>query len=226
MTDGEVRPEAGGRAPQSGYPRAESGLVDRLRKLPTANIGDAMRRLGVMDAGIKPIWQGAALAGTAYTVWTRPGDNLGVHEALQHVRPGDVIVVNGGADESRALIGELIAGRAKARGVVGFVIDGAVRDAEGLAEYGMPVFARAVTPAGPYKDGPFTTCVDVAVAGVAVRPGEIVVGDADGVVVVPLGDAELIVKEAEAKHAAEQATRLTIDAALDASPGPAPGQPA
>lgn len=226
MTQGFAQPEAGGRISLSDYRRAGADLLDRLGRLPTANIGDAMRRLGVMDSGIKPIWPGATLAGTAYTVWTRPGDNLGVHEALQHVQPGEVIVVNGGGDESRALIGELIAGRAKARGVAGFVIDGAVRDAEGLAEYEMPVFARSVTPAGPYKDGPFVNCVDVAVAGVAVRPGEIVVGDADGVVVVPLETAELIANHAEAKHAAEQATRVTIDASLDASPGRAAGQQA
>ncbi|WP_028658522.1 methyltransferase [Nocardioides insulae] len=212
-----VRPDTmlpGGRQPSArpGSPAPET--VERLRRLPVANIGDAMQRLGMVDAGISPAWPGACLSGTAFTVWTRPGDNLGIHQALEHVQPGDVIVVSGGGDESRALIGELIAGKAKIRGVAGFLLDGAVRDAEGLAEYDMPVFARVRTPAGPYKDGPYALDVDVAVGGVVVRPGDIILGDADGVVVVPLESAELIATRAEAKQAAEQATRDEIDAAL------------
>lgn len=187
---------------------------ERFRVLPTANIADAMQRLGALDARIKPAWEGAAVVGAAYTVWTRPGDNLGIHEALRHTEPGDVVVVNGGGDESRALIGELIGGRAKGRGVVGFVIDGAVRDTAGLAEYDMPVFARALTPAGPYKDGPFAVAVPVAVGGVVVRPGDIIVGDADGVVVVPLDRADDIASLAQAKHDEELRKRQVIDADL------------
>ena len=211
----------GGRRPVTDFARATPDLLDRFRRLPTANIGDAMHRLGVLDAAITPAWPGAALVGSAFTVWTRPGDNLGIHQALEQVQPGDVIVVSGGGDESRALIGELIGGKAKVRGVAGFVLDGAVRDAEGLAEYDMPVFARSRTPAGPYKDGPYATGVDVAVAGVVVQPGDIVVGDADGVVVVPLATAELVADRAEAKPAQEQAIRDTIDASL--TPGGRPG---
>lgn len=207
----------GGRSAVHGYARAGTDLLHRFRRLPTANIADAMDRLGAMDPTVKPVWVGATVVGSAYTVWTRPGDNLGIHEALTQVQPGDVIVVNGGGDGSRALIGELIGGRAKALGVAGFVIDGAVRDAEGLADYAMPVFARSRTPAGPYKDGPYVTSVDVAVAGVVVHPGDIIVGDADGVVVVPLGTAELVATRAETKQADEQDKRRTIDASLAAA---------
>ncbi|APX34980.1 methyltransferase [Brachybacterium sp. P6-10-X1] len=192
-------------------------MVERFRRLPSANIADAMGRLGAMDPGIKPAWPGATMVGPAFTVWTRPGDNRGIHEALQQVRPGDVIVVNGGGDQARALIGELVAGRAKIRAVGGFVIDGAVRDAEGLAEYDMPVFARSRTPSGPYKDGPFALSIDIAVGGVAVHPGDIVVGDPDGVVVVPLQSAEAIAEAAEAKQAKELATREWIDQSLTAA---------
>ncbi|GAB3440968.1 RraA family protein [Actinophytocola sediminis] len=196
------------------WTRPTAAQLDRFRTLPCANIADAMQRLGALDSRIKPAWAGATVVGAAYTVWTRPGDNLGIHEALRHARPGDVLVVNGGGDESRALIGELIAGRAKGRGIVGFVIDGAVRDADGLAEYDMPVFARASTPAGPYKHGPFVLATPVAVGGVVVHPGDVIVGDADGVVVVPAAMADQVIEHAQAKHDDELRTRATIDADL------------
>lgn len=186
----------------------------RFHGLPSANIADAMQRLGAMDARIKPVWDSAPIVGSAFTVWTRPGDNLGIHAALELVRPGDVIVVSGGANEARALIGELIGGKAKVRGVVAFVIDGAVRDALGLAEYDMPVFARATTPAGPYKDGPYALASAVAVGGVVVNPGDLVVGDADGVVVVPLAMADRVAELAWAKHDDEARKRRQIEADL------------
>ncbi|MBE1585290.1 methyltransferase [Nonomuraea angiospora] len=182
----------------------------RLAALPTANIGDAMDRLGVLDSRIRPIWPGARVAGRAFTIWTRSGDNALIHQALDVVEPGDVIVVNGGGDESRALIGELIGQRAKNKGVAGFVIDGAVRDADGLGEMGMPVFARAVTPAGPYKNGPGHLGRTVAVGGVAVAPGDLILGDADGVVVVPLAEAERVARAAEAVFVTEEGKRAAI----------------
>lgn len=206
-------------------PRADAALLSRFSTLPAANIGDAMGRLGVVDSRIQAVWPGATIAGTAFTVWTRSGDNKLIHEALELAGPGDVIVVNGGGDESRALIGELIGGRAKARGVVGFVIDGAVRDAQGLADYDMPVFARAVTPAGPYKNGPGVLGEPVAIGGVVVRPGDIIVADADGVVIVPLAQAAQIADAAEAKRDSEDASRSTIEAALrDLADGRSPTQ--
>jgi regulator of RNase E activity RraA len=194
------------------FPRAEQTLLDRFAALPAANIGDAMDRLGCLDARVKPVWAGARIVGSAFTVWTRSGDNLFIHKAMSIARPGDVLVVNGEADESRALIGDLIGARARSRRVAGFVIDGAVRDADGLQELGMPVFARAVTPAGPYQNGPGRVGVTIAVGGVAVSPGDIIVGDADGVVVIPLAGAETVLVAAEAKRDAEAATRAAIDA--------------
>jgi regulator of RNase E activity RraA len=170
-----------------------------------------MNRLGSVDSRIKPVWEGARIVGSAFTVWTRPGDNQGLHEALKLVQPGDVLVVNGGGDESRALLGELIGGKARIRGAVGFVIDGAVRDATGLREYDMPVFARATTPAGPYKDGPHALLTRIAIGGVVVSPGDIIVADEDGVVVVPLDQADAVAAAAEAKQADEQAIRDQIE---------------
>jgi regulator of RNase E activity RraA len=196
------------------YDRPDPELLQRFRELPAAIVGDAMQRMGVLDAQIQSVWEGGHLVGPAFTVWVRSGDNRGIHEAFKHVKPGDVIVVNGGADVSRALLGELVGGRAKQLGVAGFVVDGAARDAQGLAEYEMPVFARALTPAGPYKTGPHVISTPVAVGGVVVSPGDIVVADGDGVVVVPLRNAAHVAEVAEARHAAEVAKRAGIDAEL------------
>ena len=192
------------------FPRPARDVVERLAKLPAANIGDAMDRLGVADSAIQAVWPGARLAGPAFTVWTRPGDNQGIHRALQAARPGDVIVVAGGGDESRALLGELIGERAITLGLAGFVLDGAARDAEALGEIGMPVFARAVTPAGPYKNGPSGLGTPIAFGGVPVMPGDVIVADSDGVVVIPREQAAAVADAAEAVFADETNRRAAI----------------
>lgn len=173
-------------------------LLDRLDKVPTPNIGDAMGRIGILDGGIQAVWPGAKVTGRALTVWTRAGDNLAIHRALDAVSPGDVIVVNGEGDLTRALIGELIAGRAQNRGALGFVIDGVVRDPDGLRQMGMPVFARGCNPAGPFKNGPGAVNEPIAVGRVVVSPGDVIVADQDGVVCVPSARVADVVTKAEA----------------------------
>jgi regulator of RNase E activity RraA len=190
--------------------RPGQDVIDRLAKLPAANIGDAMDRLGVADSAIQAIWPGARLAGPAFTVWTRPGDNQGIHRALELARPGDVIVVSGGADESRALLGELIGERAINLGLAGFALDGAARDAEALGEIGMPVFARAITPAGPYKNGPSRLGTPISFGGVPVLPGDIIIGDSDGIVVIPREQAAGVADAAEAVFDDETNRRRAI----------------
>ena len=192
------------------FPRPDPDVLERLAKLPAANIGDAMDRLGVADSAIQAVWPGARLAGPAFTVWTRPGDNLGIHRALQLARPGDIIVVSGGGDESRALLGELIGERAISLGLAGFALDGAARDAEALGEIGMPVFARATTPAGPYKNGPSRIGTPISFGGVPVLPGDIIIGDSDGIVVIPRDQAENVAEAAEAVYADETERRRSI----------------
>ncbi|GAA3357443.1 DUF1932 domain-containing protein [Saccharopolyspora gregorii] len=157
--------------------------------LAVANIGDARDRMGMLDGGIRPLWRGARAVGRARTAWVRNGDNLGLVRALEGARPGDMLVINGGGDLSRALMGELIAERAQARGVVGMVIDGAARDVAELERIGFGVWARGSTPAGPYRQGPGTIDVPVAVGGVVARPGDLVAADDDGVIVVPAAEA-------------------------------------
>lgn len=137
------------------------------------------------------------MLGTALTVRTAPGVNLLVHAALDVAQPGDVLVVDGGGDLSRAIAGELMAARALILGVQGFVIHGAVRDAAGFRRRAFPVYARGTTPAGPYKESPGEVNVAIGCGGVVVHPGDIVVGDEDGVAMVPRGPA---VEVARAQH--------------------------
>ncbi|QCR20564.1 methyltransferase [Agrococcus sp. SGAir0287] len=183
--------------------------IERLRALPAANVGDAMGRLGVVDAGVQPVWRGAHLVGPAVTVEVAAGDNLGIHEALATVGEGDVLVVNGHGGD-RALIGELIAERLRVRGCAGIVVDGVVRDVDDLEELGFPTFARGSSPAGPFKHGPHRIGVPVAIGGVVVAPGDVIVADGDGVVVVPRDELLAVVERAEAKHADESAIRRSI----------------
>ncbi|RVU23181.1 DUF1932 domain-containing protein [Streptomyces antnestii] len=193
--------------------RVTPELVTAYQGLPTANIGDATERLGLLDSGISALWPGARAVGRALTVWTRAGDNQALHQAIKRAEPGDVLVVNGEGDVSRALIGELIAERARAAGVVGIVLDGAARDVETLAEMGFPVWARAVTPAGPYKFGPGRVGVPVAVGGVVCRTGDLVAADGDGVAIVPADRAAVVLAAAREVEAEEARRRADIRAA-------------
>ncbi len=191
-------------------PREMAGLLEEYARIPTAAIGDAGDRLGVIGPRVRPMWPAERLTGRALTVLCRPGDNKGIHEALTMAGPGDVLVVAGGGDPSRALIGELIAHRAINRGVRGMVIDGAVRDVPALQEAGFPVWAVGSSPAGPYKSGPYRVSTDVALGGAVVHHGDIIVADSDGVVTVPLADAEDVLAGARAVLDDESARRQKI----------------
>jgi 4-hydroxy-4-methyl-2-oxoglutarate aldolase len=197
--------------------RTTEDLPSAYAGLPVANIGDARDRMGMLDSGIRAMWKGARVVGPARTVWTRAGDNRALYTALGKVRPGEVIVINGHGDCNRALTGELIAERARSRGCVGMVIDGAVRDIDALADIGFGVWARAISPAGPYKDGPGYVDVPVAVGGVVCNPGDLVVADDDGVVVIPAAEAFTTLAAGRAVEADEAARRAAIIAARSAS---------
>ncbi|MEQ3553875.1 RraA family protein [Pseudonocardia nematodicida] len=191
-------------------PAPEQDLLARLRSLPAANVGDAQERLNVMEPEISAMWRGARVVGPAFTVLTAGGDNAAIHQALEEASAGDVLVIDGQAATHRALIGELIAGRARAKGIAGFVIDGAVRDVHDLEELGFPVWARATTPAGPYRNGPGYLQRDVSVGRVVVHPGDVIVADDDGVVVVRHQDLAVTTEAAEAKYAQESGQRDAI----------------
>jgi len=179
-------------------------LLDRFRGIPVANISDVMGRMNAA-AALRPYHDGTPLCGQALTIKARPGDNLMVHKALRIAQPGDVLMVDAGGDLTNAIVGEFMVAEAVERGVAGLVIDGAVRDLASIRRQSLPVYAAGITHRGPYKDGPGEIHVAVAVGGMAVRPGDIVVGDEDGVLAVPLDQAQSVLEAALAKQAAERA---------------------
>jgi RraA family protein len=159
---------------------------------------------------MRPFHSGGTMVGTALTVRTRPGDNLAIHQALELVRPSEVIVVDGGGDTSRALIGEIIATIASSRGCAGIVIDGAVRDVSALRDSKFPCSARAVIHRGPYKFGPGEINVPISVGGLVINPGDVVVGDADGVVAFPQSIAASLLDDVRSQENRERETLLSI----------------
>lgn len=165
--------------------RVADAQIAAFRGLPVANISDCMARMSAGGPRLRPMHRGAPMAGAALTVRCRPGDNLMIHKALQMAGPGDVIVVDAGGDLTNALIGEIMVTIAVRRGVAGFVIDGAIRDSEAIAAGDFPVYAAGVTHRGPYKDGPGEINVPIAIDGMPIEPGDLIVGDADGLLCVP-----------------------------------------
>jgi len=184
------------------FERPAPELIERFKGLPVANIDDNMERMAAVDAAIRPIGYKGQLLGPAFTIRVPQGDNLMFHAAMDLAKPGDVIVIDAGGYEERAIFGELMAAYCKKRGIAGIVCDGAIRDCGGLAEMeDFHVYARAVNPNGPYKNGPGEINVPVVIGGKLVHPGDIVVGDDDGVLFISPAEAE---KLAEATRAVEQ----------------------
>lgn len=164
------------------FPRPDPQLVEKFRDLPVANIDDCMNRVAAVASAIEPIGYKGQLLGTAFTVRVPQGDNLMFHAAMDLAKPGDVIVIDAGGYTDRSIFGELMASYCKVRGVRGIVCDGAIRDRGGLAQMeDFHVYARGATPNGPYKNGPGEINVPVVIGGQTVYPGDIVVGDDDGV---------------------------------------------
>jgi len=168
--------------------RPDAALFAAFGEASPAQVADCMSRLGAMDAGMRPIWPSPRVIGAAVTVWCHAGDNLMLHKALSLAVPGDIVVMNTqGAGNSG--FGELLATSALKIGVRAVVVDGTVRDAEALQALGLPVYARGLCPNGCNKDGPGEVGAIIACGGVAVRPGDVILADRDGVTVVPLDDA-------------------------------------
>ena len=180
--------------------------VARFRSLPVANVSDSMARMFAGGPSLRPMHAGGVMAGPAFTVKTRPGDNLMVHKTLDIADPGDIVVVDAGGDLTNAIIGEIMTAYAELRGIGGIVINGAIRDSESLRASRFPVYAVGVTHRGPYKDGPGEINVPVAIGGMVIEPGDLVLGDGDGLVAVPFDKVEEVAAAAEAKHAAEDKT--------------------
>ena len=178
-------------------------LIEQFDGLPVANVSDVMSRMTAGGAPLRPRHAGGALAGPALTVKTRPGDNLMIHKAIDMAEPGDVIVVDAGGDVFQASIGELMLAHATRRGVAGFVINGAVRDAAAIRAQSVPVYAAGVTHRGPTREGPGEVNYPIAIAGMVIMPGDLILGDDDGVLAVPFDDVETVLAAARKKQAAE-----------------------
>ncbi|WP_428911530.1 RraA family protein [Niallia sp. Krafla_26] len=191
-------------------------IIERYREIPSSIISDGMDRLFAMESGIRPYHPKPILVGHALTIHCPPGDNLVLQKAIEMAEPGDVLVMNAGGDTRQAPVGEIVVSNCIRRGIVGLVIDGPIRDSDVLPNLSIPVFAKGVTHRGCYKNGPGEINVTIACGGAVVRPGDLIVGDCDGVVVVPYEEAEgllpklekMVEKEAQVL---EQIRNKTID---------------
>ncbi|MFF3501088.1 RraA family protein [Streptomyces sp. NPDC003247] len=191
--------------------RVDEKLLDRFRAHSVANLGDALDRLNIADGGIVPVWNGAKAVGTALPVLSVAGDNKAVIAAVDHVRPGDMLVINAFGYDGRAIMGDNLAQRFAVYGAAGAVVDGYVRDAAIIEDLAFPVFARGLTPAGPFKNGPGSIGEAVAIGGVVVNPGDIVAADGDGVIVIPPHRAEEALEAVEAIVAREAALDAEVE---------------
>lgn len=188
----------------------DKGIIEAFKNLPAANVADTMSRLCALNSEIKLVGSPAPpiMAGPALTVKARPGDNLMLHKALDMAQEGDIIVVSNECDRSQSLMGEIMAAYAKyTKKVGGIVLDGPIRDIKEISEMDFHLYCTGSTPGGPYKEGPGEINVPISIGNIAVMPGDIILGDADGVIVIPAKYAEEIL-EASIEYAKTDAAKV------------------
>lgn len=184
------------------FERPSKELVELFRDLPVANIDDCMNRTAAINQDIRPMNK-VKLLGTALTVKVPEGDNLMFHKAMDMAQQGDVIVIDAGGMTSRAIFGELMLTYCKIRGLTGVIVDGSIRDLDAISRMNISVYARGVTPEGPYKNGPGEINTVISFGGQVVRPGDIIIGDEDGIVVVKPEEASELAKKVNAVNQKE-----------------------
>src|SRR3982751_1256884 len=187
--------------------RADKAAVERLSQFGVATIHEAMGRVGLMQHYMRPIYAGANMCGTAVTVLLQPGDNWMLHVAAEQIQPGDIVVAACTVENTDGFFSDLLATSFRARGAKGLIIDGGVRDVKDLTEMQFPVFSRAISARGTVKATLGSVNMPVVCAGALVNPGDVVVADADGVVIVPAQMAQQVADAAEAREANEAEKR-------------------
>ncbi|WP_227378816.1 4-carboxy-4-hydroxy-2-oxoadipate aldolase/oxaloacetate decarboxylase [Haladaptatus halobius] len=191
--------------------RPDREIVEAFEEVPSTIVSDVTGNIGLtMDAGIRPAYDGIEMAGTAITVKAAPGDNLIIHKAITMAEPGDVLVIDCNGYTDTGHIGELMCNSCQANDLAGLVIDGAYRDKREITEMGFPVYGRGVNPQGPLKQDPGSINVTVSCAGVSVDPGDIVIGDDDGLAVIPGDGAAQVLELAQEKIRAEDNVREEV----------------
>lgn len=186
-------------------------LIAGFATCAVANVSDNLDRLRGAK-GIKPFHRAGVMVGRALTIKVVPGSNGFIHRALDIVKPGEILVVDGGGYCDRALIGEIMVAIAKSRGAAGYVIDGAIRDIDNISSNDFPVFARDFIHLGPYKDGPGAINIPVSIGGMMVHPGDIIMGDADGVVAIAPQEAETLLANTRAQQKKEEEILASVAA--------------
>jgi 4-hydroxy-4-methyl-2-oxoglutarate aldolase len=192
-----------------------SEIVDELMKLPTTCISDALKGLTTMDYSIKPLRESYKIVGRALTVNMPAGENRAVLRAIREARPGDILVIDAKGDTSRAIAGDFIIGMAKTMGLSGIVVDGVIRDIIGIKQLDFPVFCKGTTVAAGNKLEQGEINVPISCGGATVYPGDIIVGDVDGVVIVPQSNEDEILEKAAKKFIKDQEREERISGDLD-----------
>jgi 4-hydroxy-4-methyl-2-oxoglutarate aldolase len=192
--------------------RADPGLIERLGDAGTATVHEAMGRIGFVGPQICPIQTGAKIGGSAITVSSHPGDNIMIHAAIEMCQPGDIMVVSHTAPTTHGEFGDLLATSLLARGVVGFITDGGVRDTADIREMGLPVWTQHVSCQGTEKNTPGSVNVPIVLGGITIMPGDVICADDDGVVMVERERAAWAVEATEGRLSKETGTRAKLKA--------------